>query len=1101
MKPGNKSGIASSAVTIPTPPATSQSAHKPIEIAKVTQVSIPARESTGAASATLTPSIDAWIAVAGALISAVIGAMLQSVFGPWVQQQMQQKRKRDEQEAARQEAAAREKAAIAEREDGVQAYRRKLLAELRNLKILDMSSSLELEDIYVQLRVREEEPLRYAKEEEMATLVGEPTELLRRSQAHLAEREEVALSPEDALVSFQRMAILGDPGAGKTTMLRYMALKMAQDAEPKLPYLPVYVELGRFVESGMDDLLDFAATDWDRRYGIPNAYPYLEQQLHEGKTALLLDGLDEVLVGATPDEAQKAYKLVADEINRLDTRFSKAPIAVTCRQAGWRGGLKGFEILEVLDLGWEQIQQLVNNWFKSNPAKAKGLRQALALNLRMQTLAANPLILSLIAIVYEEQLELPERRAELYNRCGEVLLREWDAHRGIKRFSQFTADRKRDLLKEVAWHFHVDGRRYFPEAELLHLVASFLPTIDIPASESKAILEEIAAQYGLLKVQAHGWYGFLHLTFQEYLAALAANERGTIGLQEVVARRADPWWEEVILLLAGRMNDATPLLLGLLGRSPDQPLPEGELAAQDDLFHSDLLLAARCLVGTPIVRMRGLRDRLLAEVKKRLQTSCYKLDWERTARVLVEVGGRATMDKLLAMLADNGIERWKRWRIGSAIEELGDHNVAVRLLELLEREAELDPLVRECIVSALAEMKATFAVPRLVRMLKADPDYGIQEKIAEVLGSLGDKSIVPELMAMLADEQRDDCVRSSIALSVGRLGDKSTASVLLAMLLDKTTSPRMKPAIAQALRDLGDQSLVSELLKQLQDETIDWQVRWLLTESLESTQKSAIPSLREMLENPNIDRRVRVGIAATLGTLRVRAGIPDILREAIENQVVPPNWCLGNHVEIGYIWQRLTRTLKNLGDELVVPALVKAFEQCVSANKWSREVKGIIAAAFEYQPEAIAKQILVMLRRQEWQSSQGFAGGSSGNFLEQAQDELLESLPQLTTKTLVPELLNLLAERRMYNVSDGRWMGIIQAIAQVADDRETVKTLLKMMPAQPADEEEKHLAQVIYAALYSVSRRAGVRVSRDGRMTWNWTLDSSEARELPPVEC
>jgi len=257
--------------------------------------------------------------------------------------------------------------------------------------------------------------------------------------------------------------------------------------------------------------------------------------------------------------------------------------------------------------------------------------------------------------------------------------------------------------------------------------------------------------------------------------------------------------------------------------------------------------------------------------------------------------------------------------------------------------------------------------------------------------------------------------------------------------------------------------------------SIDWQVRWLLTESLESTQKSAIPSLREMLENPNIDRRVRVGIAATLGTLRVRADIPDILREAIENQVVPPNWCLGNHVEIGYIWQRLTRTLKNLGDDLVVPALVKAFEQCVSASKWSCEVKGIIAAAFEYQPEVIAKQILEMLRRPEWQSS---------------QDELLESLPQLTTKTLVPELLNLLAERRMYNVSNRRWMGIIQAIAQVADDRETVKTLLKMMPDQPADEEEKHLAQVIYAALYSVSRRAGVRVNRDGHMTWNWTLDS-----------
>jgi predicted NACHT family NTPase len=366
-----------------------------------------------------------------------------------------QQREEEAAEAAkRQEEANAKQAQIVE--EHAKSYRSKVSAELCHPSISDLPnlpSSLNLESIYVQLQVREEELLRYAKEEEMAPLAaGEPTELLQRSQVHLAKRAELALLPEDALVKFRRIAVLGDPGAGKTTIERYLALKMAKQVEPKLPYFPIYVELGRFVDSGKNDLLDFIADDLDERYGFPNARPYLEQQLLDGTAALLLDGLDEVVGGATQTEAQATYKQVADEINRLATRFSQTPIVITCRKAGWRGGLKQFQTLEVLDFSWEQIQEFVNRWFDSNPTKAEGLRTELAENLRMQTLAANPLILSLIAIVYQKDLELPERRAQLYNRCLEVLLQEWDSCRDIKRFSQFTTDRKRDLLEEVAWH-------------------------------------------------------------------------------------------------------------------------------------------------------------------------------------------------------------------------------------------------------------------------------------------------------------------------------------------------------------------------------------------------------------------------------------------------------------------------------------------------------------------------------------------------------------------------------------------------------------------------------------------------------------------------
>jgi hypothetical protein len=245
-----------------------------------------------------------------------------------------------------------------------------------------------------------------------------------------------------------------------------------------------------------------------------------------------------------------------------------------------------------------------------------------------------------------------------------------------------------------------------------------------------------------------------------------------------------------------------------------------------------------------------------------------------------------------------------------------------------------------------------------------------------------------------------------------------------------------------------------------------------------------------MLKNPNIDQRVQVGIAATLGTWGEPESI-NYLREAIEKQIVPPNWCLENSNWIGYVWRRITRTLKSLGDNSVLPSLVSALKE--TTDNWREEgglsswwfirdslnesvtsttmynasvceAKGIIFAALEYEPDVIGQQVLGILPQQE---SRSF------------QDGLLSSLPKLATKSLVPELLRLLKERRMYQVNNKRWASVVRAIGEVADDSETITALLQV-DSSLSSEEEKYLEPAIYRALYSVSRRAKVRVNRDG---------------------
>lgn len=72
--------------------------------------------------------------------------------------------------------------------------------------------------------------------------------------------------------------------------------------------------------------------------------------------------------GDSAEDAERAYRLVASEVDRISARFRAAPIAVTCRRAGWQGGLRAFQTLDVLDFAWPQIQTFIGNWFGTDQA-------------------------------------------------------------------------------------------------------------------------------------------------------------------------------------------------------------------------------------------------------------------------------------------------------------------------------------------------------------------------------------------------------------------------------------------------------------------------------------------------------------------------------------------------------------------------------------------------------------------------------------------------------------------------------------------------------------------------------------------------------------
>jgi hypothetical protein len=333
---------------------------------------------------------------------------------------------------------------------------------------------------------------------------------------------------------------------------------------------------------------------------------------------------------------------------------------------------------------------------------------------------------------------------------------------------------------------------------LLEIISTFLPTVNIAASECSEILNEIVSQYGLLKEQAVGWYGFLHLTIQEYFTAVAAHERGHEATDWILTRRFDSWWEEVILLLSGRLADASRLLEGLLGASP-VPSADASSASSGspfDIFHTDLLLAARCLAGNPRIQTADLRRRVVDElwnvvligppIDSLLNACC---------RLLIEVGPEGTGARVLALLNDASIlPVGRRVALARAIARRSDGAHAQSLVGLLKGNRIEEVKIRTALVEGLAETQVVGLALSLFELF--------QSLYLEVYGERVESQSLPDERPVML---------SYMAKALGSLGAHEYSNVLLKML-PGIKDPIFAGGVVEALAAFGDPNIVLDLV-------------------------------------------------------------------------------------------------------------------------------------------------------------------------------------------------------------------------------------------------------------------------------------------------
>src|SRR6266699_3744370 len=776
-------------------------------------------------------------------------------------------------------------------------YCEALLADPRitMLQILDMQRPLEVARVYAPLRISQERQRVYdtplsAEESTETTIADDPNVWIEEERQRRERSVEMIYDPEKAIHTFPRCVIMGGPGAGKTTLLQHLAIVAAQRSMVGMPsLLPIYVELESFVRSGLHDLLDFVSTTWEGAYAFPalQARLLLENYLEEGKALLLLDALDEAVVGETLEAAEQSYEGASQAILTLAAGYPKASLVVTTRKTSSRQHkpLVGFTALEVMNFRFEDVKHFVHNWYNAAydlyaEEKSANLIKLLDANPRLQTMAANPLLLALIMLAYESRPVLPERRAELYQICIETVLAKWDARLGLRREWEFKTEQKHQLLKVIAWHFHGKRQCFFTEHDLLQIITEFLTAINVPAARNNDILQEIVSELGVLKEQAMGWYGFLHLTLQEYFAAEYINDHQKY--EELLRHRADPWWEEVPLFYMGITPDASLFLQQLCAHN--SPLRE-------DIFYTKVLLAGRCLKGHPTVRETGLRAQIIEHLFELLMSTQYSLLRQEAIKVVCSIGVFETNSKLVTLLSDERLNVSMRWNIADALGTLGERSVAGDLVQLLSDER-LNVELRRGIADALGTLGEQSVAGDLVQLLADDQqDVDVRRRITGALGTMAevsgrlseglDRSVAEDLVQLLTDEWLDADMRMSIADTLGMLAEgpgglggleRSIAGELVQLLADDQLDLNVRRAIAIALGRLGERSVAArDMVQMLSDDQQDADLRWSIAGALGTLgERSVVGDLVQLLADERQDVNVRKAIAIALGALGER---------------------------------------------------------------------------------------------------------------------------------------------------------------------------------------------------------------------------------------
>ncbi|MFC5723723.1 NACHT domain-containing protein [Streptomyces gamaensis] len=379
---------------------------------------------------------------------------------------------------------------------------------------------------------------------------------------------------EDLLRSRPRVVLRGEAGAGKTTLVWWLASHAAWRTLPaKLDALnglvPFVIPMRSLAARGITtptpaQLPTIAQLPVD---GPPDGWA--GRVLAAGRALLLVDGLDE-LPQAEREPARKWLVELLRMYPRTRCLVTVRPLAV---EDAWLAS-EGFEELRLRPMSDADIQAFVTAWHKAARLEwdqcadgpraeqqrdrigtlCRELTQEFQRNAGLRDLARTPLLCAVICALHRRRAGLlPRTRWELYRAALNMLLGSRDAYRRIHRPEgiELETEDARQLLQRIAVWLVRNQRAELSRKQAEHQLSLAMKGLRRVREQgsARAVLTHLLNRTGLLQELAVDSLQFIHRTFQDYLAAKEFQDSDS--LDELLGHAAEEQWQDVIRLVVG----------------------------------------------------------------------------------------------------------------------------------------------------------------------------------------------------------------------------------------------------------------------------------------------------------------------------------------------------------------------------------------------------------------------------------------------------------------------------------------------------------------------------------------------------------------------